>query len=126
PVMPAGGGETTLQWQVSDADTLSVQPGVGEVTGTFASVTVTQRTTFTLRAENGAGTTEQEVTVDVTTLGYRDEQRQLQPLLANDTAIVGLVADAQGNLYAGVRVDGGSNLTDSYLIKYTSQLTEVW
>jgi hypothetical protein len=63
--LPAGGGSTTLIWDVKDAKTLSVDGGVGAVTGTSKTVSVTSNTTFTLTATNDAGSTTQTTSVSV-------------------------------------------------------------
>jgi type 1 fimbria pilin len=63
--LPAGGGSVTLQWDVRDATTLSVDNGVGAVTGTSTTVSVTSTTTFTLTATNSSGSTTQSVSVSV-------------------------------------------------------------
>src|SRR5688572_18456145 len=55
PNLPNGGGTTTLSWKVSNADTLTVDQGVGNVTGESKGVTVTGTTIFTLTAANGNG-----------------------------------------------------------------------
>jgi hypothetical protein len=62
--LPTGGGEVTLQWTVEGATALSIDSGVGAVTGTSKTVTVTASTTFTLTASNAAGTVTK--TADVT------------------------------------------------------------
>jgi hypothetical protein len=55
PNLPAGGGPATLSWQVQNADTLSIDHGVGAVTGTSTTVQVTATTVFTLTATNTYG-----------------------------------------------------------------------
>jgi hypothetical protein len=55
PNLPAGGGAATLSWQVQNADMLSIDQGVGAVTGTSTSVHVTATTVFTLTATNAYG-----------------------------------------------------------------------
>jgi hypothetical protein len=64
--LPAG-GEVTLSWTVTGADTLTIDQGVGTVTGSSKLVTVTTTTTFTLSASKGDKTTTKttSVTVDV-------------------------------------------------------------
>lgn len=66
--LPVGGGQTTLSWSVLGASTLSIDQGVGTVTGGTGSkiVTVTANTTFTLTATNAQGTSTAQVTVAVT------------------------------------------------------------
>ena len=39
--LPKGGGSSMLSWQVTNADSVSIAPGVGTVTGTSATVNVT-------------------------------------------------------------------------------------
>lgn len=53
--LPAGGGPVTLAWQVLNATGLSIDHGVGAVTGTSKGVTVASTTIFTLTATNGSG-----------------------------------------------------------------------
>jgi hypothetical protein len=55
PNLPAGGGPATLSWQVQNADTLSIDQGVGVVMGLSTSVQVTATTVFTLTATNAYG-----------------------------------------------------------------------
>jgi Bacterial Ig-like domain len=65
PSLPAGGGSVTLNWDVKDATKLSIDAGVGEVTGSSKTVSVTSSKTFTLTAESKGGlvTKPAEVTV---------------------------------------------------------------
>jgi arylsulfatase A-like enzyme len=57
PASVANYGDTvTLSWQVSDAATLAIDQGVGEVTGTSTQVVVNAATTYTLTATNSDGT----------------------------------------------------------------------
>jgi hypothetical protein len=55
PNLPNGGGMTTLSWKVSNADSLSIDQGVGTVTGESSGITVRGTTIFTLTATNGNG-----------------------------------------------------------------------
>ena len=69
--LPAGGGNTTLAWTVTGATSLSIDGGVGDVTGaTSKSVAVTATKTFTLTATNtsGSSTSTVDVTVGTATL----------------------------------------------------------
>ena len=69
--LPIGGGSTTLAWSVSGATSLSIDGGVGDVTGqTSKAVSVTATRTFTLTATNASGpsTATVDVTVGVSTL----------------------------------------------------------
>ena len=54
--LPLVGGTVTLSWNTADSTTLSIDNGVGDVTGlTSKPVNVTADTTFTLTATNAAG-----------------------------------------------------------------------
>jgi arylsulfatase A-like enzyme len=61
----APGDSTTLTWSITGADTLSISPGVGTVTGSSVSVSPAETTTYTLSASNAAGTTTAQTTVTV-------------------------------------------------------------
>ncbi len=65
PSLPAGGGSVTLSWDVKDAKSLSIDNGVGTVTGTSKTVSVTSNKTFVLTATNDAGSTTQTTSVSV-------------------------------------------------------------
>jgi hypothetical protein len=63
--LPAGGGTVTLSWQVSGADTVSIDRGVGAVTGSSLSLGVTTTTVYTLTATNAGGTSTSSTAVVV-------------------------------------------------------------
>jgi hypothetical protein len=67
PASIAPGGSATLRWVVTGATSLSIDQGIGLVTGTnSAVVTPAQTTTYTLTAQNSAGasvTSQAQVTV---------------------------------------------------------------
>jgi hypothetical protein len=56
--LPAGGGSATLSWQVSGADHVEIDQGVGAVSGSSKAVFVTATTVFTLTASNASGSTQ--------------------------------------------------------------------
>ena len=60
------GGPSTLEWAVTDADSISIDPGIGSVdpNGSF-EVFPTETTTYTLTADGSGGTTTESVTVTV-------------------------------------------------------------
>jgi hypothetical protein len=69
PTSITQGQSSLLAWSVSSTGgtpTLSIDNGVGVVTGSSVSVSPTQTTTYTLTASNTAGTTTAQVTVTVT------------------------------------------------------------
>jgi hypothetical protein len=55
--LPQGGGTATLSWEVSGANTIAIDNGIGSVTGGSRSVAVTATTVFTMTASNSSGTT---------------------------------------------------------------------
>lgn len=64
--LPNGGGVVTLAWTASDASTLTIDQGVGDVSGQVnASANVSTSTTFTLTATNAIGSTTATTTVTV-------------------------------------------------------------
>jgi Bacterial Ig-like domain len=65
PSLPAGGGSVTLIWDTKDATTLSIDGGVGAVTGVSKTVSVMSSTTFTLTATNAAGSSTQTTSVRI-------------------------------------------------------------
>ena len=68
PASLTAAGQVTLIWDVSDATSLSVDSGVGAVTGTSKVVSVTSSTAFTLTATNANGSSTKTVTITVASL----------------------------------------------------------
>ena len=66
PPSIVSGGSATLAWTVSGATSLSIDHGVGTVTGTSISVAPTVTTTYTLTATNAGGPATSTATVTVT------------------------------------------------------------
>ncbi|MBX3737841.1 MAG: hypothetical protein KF715_14190 [Candidatus Didemnitutus sp.] len=66
PATIAAGQSTTLNWSVSNADSLSISPNIGSVTGTTTTVTPAATTTYTLTAKNLNGSVTKKTTVTVT------------------------------------------------------------
>jgi hypothetical protein len=68
PSTLATSGTTLLSWNVSDATSLSIDQGIGDVMGTTSkSVNVPATTAFTLTATNSHGTVTKQAVVTVTT-----------------------------------------------------------
>lgn len=63
--LPMGGGKTTLGWKVTGAQSLSIDKGVGAVTGDSREVTATATTIYTLTATNADGDTTATAAVSV-------------------------------------------------------------
>ncbi len=55
PASLAAAGQATLSWQVTGATSLSIDHGVGDVTGASTAVSVTATTIYTLTATNAMG-----------------------------------------------------------------------
>src|SRR5207248_5938769 len=66
PSKVSAGGSTTLSWNVSGGSSLSIDQGVGTVTGTSVTVgPISTATTYTLTATNTAGSSTTSVSVPV-------------------------------------------------------------
>ncbi|MBI3854437.1 MAG: right-handed parallel beta-helix repeat-containing protein [Planctomycetes bacterium] len=63
--LPAGGGPVTLDWSITGADQISIDHGVGTVTGTTAPASVASTTIFTITASNSSGSATRSVVVSV-------------------------------------------------------------
>ncbi|MEY2667979.1 MAG: hypothetical protein RJA59_617, partial [Pseudomonadota bacterium] len=63
PATIAAGGSTVLAWNVTGADTISIAPGLGQVSGTSISIRPVATTTYVLTARNAGGTSTSSVTV---------------------------------------------------------------
>jgi hypothetical protein len=66
PATITQGQSSTLSWSVSGATSLSINQGIGTVTGSSRVVTPSQTTTYTLTATNAGGSATRQVTVTVT------------------------------------------------------------
>jgi serine/threonine-protein kinase len=66
PASIAAGESSYLAWSVTGATTISIDQGVGAVTGTTVSVSPSATTTYTLIAASAAGTATATATVTVT------------------------------------------------------------
>ena len=65
PSTIALGASSTLAWSVTGATTLSIDNGIGTVTGTSVVVTPTATTTYTMTATNAAGSVTHSATVTI-------------------------------------------------------------
>jgi hypothetical protein len=66
--LPAGGGQVTFAWDVTNGDTLTIDKSVGAITGATGTktVSVTETGTYTLTAaKTGGGTSNAQVSVNV-------------------------------------------------------------
>ena len=69
PATITAGQLSTLSWSVSGASALSIDHGIGAVSGTSVTVSPNLTTTYTLTASNGAGTVTATATVTVNSAG---------------------------------------------------------
>ncbi len=65
PAEIKAGSSTKLAWNATGAATLTIDNGVGAVTGTSKTITPSKTTTYTLTASNNAGSTTAHITVTV-------------------------------------------------------------
>ncbi|HZI10401.1 MAG TPA: hypothetical protein VE153_08380, partial [Myxococcus sp.] len=65
----ASGESAELSWEVTGAQDVSIDSGVGEVSGSSVQVRPTTTTTYTLTATNERGSTTANTTVTVSTDG---------------------------------------------------------
>ncbi|MBX4191246.1 MAG: hypothetical protein KW804_00375 [Candidatus Doudnabacteria bacterium] len=65
PTTITQGGASTLSWTVTNATSLSINQGIGTVTGTTRSVSPTATTTYILTATNASGSVTANTTVTV-------------------------------------------------------------
>ncbi|MBN1971798.1 MAG: DNRLRE domain-containing protein [Candidatus Delongbacteria bacterium] len=106
------GDSATLSWSVSDADTVTINQGIGSValSGT-TSVTPVSTTIYTLTATNSAGTS----TATVTIIMNQSHTIQPNPIEGKDSMVVSQLPDTNyadnqyfslGNLSASVFLRG--------------------
>jgi uncharacterized protein YkwD/chitodextrinase len=87
PASITAGQSATLSWSVSGATALSIDNGIGAVTGSGSrAVTPAQTTTYRLTATNNAGTSSKSVTVTVAPASTPDTQAPSAPVLTSATA----------------------------------------
>lgn len=99
-------GETvTLSWEVPDAESISIEPGIGDVTGmTSVDVMPAGDTTYTLTATQGESTSMRELTVILNT-----DPALLHRWTFNETGGAGTsLVDSIGGKN-GTIIDGGDN-----------------
>ena len=68
PAAIATGASSTLSWTVTGATSLSIDGGIGAVTGSSRTVSPAATTTYTLTATNANGSATRQTTVTVTTV----------------------------------------------------------
>jgi hypothetical protein len=141
PSLPGGGGTTTLHFRVSDAEGLSIDHGVGEVSGGSAVVSVSETTIFTLTASNARGSVSATTAVVTGQNPARDGGRYAAMVSPNDgesflaPAALRLVAAGRDpNVYTNEPRDGlGGNASkvqffvdDSVVLEVDGSNAEYW
>lgn len=92
PAAITPGQQSTLSWSVSGASTVTIDNGVGDVTGlTSRMVQPNQNTTYTLTATNSAGSSTAKVAVTVSSAP--DTQPPTPPVLTSAAAATSTEAD---------------------------------
>ncbi len=105
-----------LQWVVSGATTISIDQGIGAITGTSFWIHPTTTTTYTLTASNPSGTTTATCTQTVypATVGTAS----MLASIPNIPLVDGPAASARFNYTSGVALDASGNL---YVTDYGNQ-----
>ena len=88
PTTITAGQPSTLSWAVSGATSLSIDSGVGTVTGTSIGITPAGTTTYTLTATNTAGSVTKTATITVIPQGQK-------PVITSFTTSPATVAGGQ-------------------------------
>jgi hypothetical protein len=112
PATVTAGGESVLRWQVSGATTLSIEPTLGTVSGTFAQINPATTTEYTLTATNANGSTMAKTTVTVTTGGEFQYTTFLLPYDLEKSAFVSKVPQLALDGNGGTHVIYTSNFPD--------------
>lgn len=81
PQTVAAGQNTTLNWAVTGASTITISPGIGTVTANSVAVAPSATTTYTLTATNAAGSVTATTTVTVGAFAA-DDQRLGDPSIS--------------------------------------------
>ncbi len=121
PGMPT---QAVLSWNVAGFTSLSMDQGIGALTGPAGSVTVTPavQTTYTLTATNGAGITTRTVTIGVDAV---EQPAFISEFLASN---VGGLQDANGNKPDWIEIGNPNafaiNLAGHYLTDRANNLTK--
>ena len=107
---PLYGAETSLNWNVTGADNISINQGIGAVTGAIGSASIAPllTTTYTLTATNLYGTTSANVTLTVATpIGVTAAGFSARKVVSS----VAFPFPGQGYLQSAVSLVGGQNVS---------------
>jgi hypothetical protein len=111
----AKGASTTLNWQVSGSTplTLSLDNGIGNVSGSSYVVSPAATTTYTLTATNSAGQVSKNLTVSVTGTGGTNQAPTLNNTIANKNVSQGAAAQTVDLKTIFTDAEDGTNLSYS-------------
>ncbi|AKQ64706.1 Outer membrane protein A precursor [Myxococcus hansupus] len=130
PAVVSPGESAALAWEVTGAQSISINEGVGEVSGTTAEVRPDATTTYTLTATNDHGSTTANATVVVTTTGGTnlsgDITTRTLPASGSPYLVTGDVTVPEGNrltLEPGVRLVFTGHFKLAVLGRITAQGT---
>ncbi len=109
------GQNSVLAWSIDNATTVSIDHGIGVVTGTSTTVAPVQTTTYTLTATNATGTSTAQATVIVTAgpdsaLKTANQSVSSNATLQNDTQLL-------------LQLQPGSYVLDGLVIASTTSAT---
>lgn len=115
PTNIQSGGQATLSWSVTGAETVTIDNGIGGVLNTAArTVAPTQTTTYTLTASASGCSTSAKVTVTVTST----------PSTATPT--IGLIAHDETRASPGYTLLAPKHYKRTYLIDNYGQVVNAW
>lgn len=114
------GGSATLEWAVAGADSVTIEPNVGEVEvqGSM-SVSPSETTTYSLIATNSNGTSQAEATIVVDAI-------QAALALSFDAAAPKQASGAIFDVIGGASFDLKTTLLDTAITSFTTRLTAAY
>jgi hypothetical protein len=127
--LPGGGGEAELSWNVTGAASISLQSDRDAesrvVSGDTLTVSVTRTTAYTLVAENGAGTAQRGLSVEVSARGLVEWIEQADE---DSSEARGIATDDEGNVFVvGMVQMAAQDQPDAFVARYDAFTGElVW
>ncbi|MEN8225656.1 MAG: hypothetical protein ABFS05_09890 [Bacteroidota bacterium] len=114
----SAGESSTLTWSVSNADTITIDKGIGEVSASGSeTVRPAAATTYTLTAQGLAGTVQQSITITVSPLS-------LNILTPADNAIINRYdIMVQGTVNSSAGLETGININGIFAVIEGNQFT---
>ena len=126
PATIAPGETSTLSWEVSGATSISLAPGIGEVTGSSTSVQPSETTEYTLTATNATGEDTATTTVTVADDGGGGGDGDPPPAL-HDTIAYVRPDDQNGDQIRLIDPDGtGDRLLWTHGMADPEDVHDIW